>query len=340
MAKDIAGRIEMSESGFRALVAREDGGRQKIALETLTEADLPAADVTVDVEYSSFNYKDGLALAGRNRILRHYPIVPGIDFAGIVARSENPRFRPGERVALTGFGVGENWSGGFAERARVKGEWLVKLPDGLDCRQAMAIGTAGFTAMLAVIALERNGIAKGGDVVVTGAAGGVGSIAVRLLSRLGYRVTALTGRVAERGFLESLGAAEILERAAYQAPGKPLQAERWQGAVDTVGGTILANVLAATAYGGAVAACGLAGGADLPTSVFPFILRGVALFGIDSVQCKMAAREEAWRRLARELTADDLAAVTEEIGLGDLPARAEAILAGRVRGRTIVAVRK
>ena len=332
--------MSMSKSGFRALVAREEGGQQTLALETLTDADLPAADVTVDVEYSSFNYKDGLALAGRNRILRHYPIIPGIDFAGTVAGSENPRFRPGERVVLTGFGVGENWSGGFAERARVKGEWLVKLPEGLDCRRAMAIGTAGFTAMLAVMALERHGIAKGGNVLVTGAAGGVGSIAVRLLSRLGYQVTALTGRATERAFLEGQGAIAILERAAYQAPGKPLQAERWQGAVDTVGGTILANVLAATAYGGAVAACGLAGGADLPTSVFPFILRGAALLGIDSVQCPMAPREEAWRRLARELTAADLAAVTEEIGLGDLPARAEAILAGRVRGRSVVDVRK
>ena len=329
----------MNASGFRALVAREEGGRQSVALETLTDADLPAADVTVDVEYSSFNYKDGLALAGRNRILRHYPIIPGIDFAGTVAQSASPRFRPGDKVVLTGFGVGENWSGGFAERARVKSAWLVALPAGLDARQAMAIGTAGFTAMLAVLALERHGIAKGGEVLVTGAAGGVGSIAVRLLSRLGYRVTALTGRPAERDFLESLGAGAILERAAYQAPGKPLQAERWQGAVDSVGGTILANVLAATAYGGAVAACGLAGGADLPTSVFPFILRGVALLGIESVQCPLALREEAWRRLARDLTAADLAAVTEEIGLGDLPARAEAILAGQVRGRTVVNVR-
>ncbi|MGC8524497.1 MAG: MDR family oxidoreductase [Acidibrevibacterium sp.] len=330
----------MDRSGFRALVAREEGGRQSVALATLTDADLPAADVTVDVEYSSFNYKDGLALAGRNRILRHYPIIPGIDFAGTVAQSASPRFRPGDKVVLTGFGVGENWSGGFAERARVKSEWLVALPAGLDARQAMAIGTAGFTAMLAVMALERHGIAKGGEVLVTGAAGGVGSIAIRLLSSLGYRVTALTGRASERDFLESLGAGAILERAAYQAPGKPLQAERWQGAVDSVGGTILANVLAATAYGGAVAACGLAGGADLPTSVFPFILRGVALLGIESVQCPLALREEAWRRLARDLTAADLAAVTEEIGLGDLPARAEAILAGQVRGRTVVNVRQ
>ncbi len=330
----------MSESGFRALVAREAGGQQQIALETLTEADLPAADVTVDVEYSSFNYKDGLALAGRNRILRRYPIVPGIDFAGTVATSENPRLRPGDRVVLTGFGIGEGWSGGFAERARVKGDWLVKLPEGLDTRQAMVIGTAGFTAMLAVMALERHGLAPGGEVVVSGAAGGVGSIAVRLLSRLGHRVAALTGRASERGFLESLGASEIIDRSAYQAPGKPLERERWQGAVDTVGGTILANILAATAYGGAVAACGLAGGADLPTSVFPFILRGIALLGIDSVQCPMAPREAAWQRLARDLTAADLAAVSEEIALEDLPARAEAILAGRVRGRTIVNVRR
>ncbi len=330
----------MSEPNFRALVAREAAGQQTIALETLTEADLPAGDVTVAVEYSSFNYKDGLALAGRGRILRRFPIVPGIDFAGTVLHSETPRFRPGEPVVLTGFGVGENWSGGFAERARVKGEWLVKLGDELTTRQAMAIGTAGFTAMLAVMALERHGIAKGGNVLVTGAAGGVGSIAIRLLSRQGYRVTALTGRIAERGFLESLGAVEILDRALYQTPGKPLQAERWQGAIDTVGGTILANVLAATAYGGAVAACGLAGGADLPTSVFPFILRGAALLGIDSVQCPMAQRETAWQRLAHSLTEADLAPLVEEVGLAALPARAEAILAGHVRGRTVVNVRK
>lgn len=330
----------MSDTEFRALVARKDGNGQTVALETLTDVDLPEADVMVDVEYSSFNYKDGLALKGMNRILRHYPIIPGIDLAGTVARSETDRFRPGDKVVLTGWGVGEGWSGGFAERARVKADWLVRLPAGLDTRQAMAIGTAGLTATLCVIALERHGIRKGGDVLVTGAAGGVGSVAVRLLSRLGYRVTALTGRASEREFLETLGATAILDRAEYQSLGKPLQAERWQGAVDAVGGPILANVIAATAYDGAVAACGLAGGTDLPSTVFPFILRSVALLGIDSVQCPTPRREEAWRRIAQELRPDDFALVTEEIGLGALPTRADAIIAGQVRGRTVVDVRR
>ncbi len=330
----------MDQTGFRALVARKDGGAQTVALETLTDADLPQADVTVDVEYSSFNYKDGMALKGMGRILRQYPITPGIDFAGTVAQSGSDRFRPGDKVVLTGWGVGESWSGGFAERARVKADWLVQLPTRLDTKQAMAVGTAGLTAMLCVMALERHGIRKGGDVLVTGAAGGVGSVAIRLLSRLGYQVTALTGRASERDFLERMGAAAIMERAEYQSPGKPLQAERWQGAVDTVGGTILANLIAAMAYGGAVAVCGLAGGTDLPTTVFPFILRNIALLGIDSVQCPAALRDEAWQRIARELQADDFALVTEEIGLDALPARADAILAGQVRGRTVVNVRQ
>ncbi len=281
-----------------------------------------------------------MALKGTGRILRQYPITPGIDFAGTVSQSEDTRFQPGDKVVLTGWGVGEGWSGGFAERARVKADWLVRLPAGLDARQAMAVGTAGLTAMLCVMALERHGIRKGGDVLVTGATGGVGSIAVRLLSRLGYQVTALTGRAGEREFLEWLGAAAIMERSEYRSPGKPLQAERWQGAVDTAGGTILANLIAAMAYGGAVAACGLAGGTDLPTTVFPFILRNVALLGIDSVQCPAALREEAWRRIAHELQPDDFALVTEEVGLDALPARADAILAGQVRGRTVVNVRR
>jgi acrylyl-CoA reductase (NADPH) len=316
-----------------------DGADQTIALETLTDADLPAADVTVDVEYSSFNYKDGLALTGRNRILRKYPIIPGVDFAGTVAASASERFRPGDKVLLTGWGVGEGWSGGFAERARVKSEWLVKLPDGLSTQQAMAIGTAGLTAMLCVIALERFGIKAGGDVLVTGAAGGVGSVAVRLLSRLGYKVTALTGRPAEADFLHGLGATSIMDRTEYAAPGKPLAAERWHGAIDTVGGPLLANVLAATAYDGAVAACGLAGGSDLPSTVFPFILRGVALLGIDSVMCPLPRREAAWQRLAAELRPDDFARITEVVGLEDLTTRSEKILAGQVRGRTVVRLR-
>ncbi|MBP2151156.1 MDR family oxidoreductase [Xanthobacter flavus] len=328
----------MSTETFRALMARKTDAGQAIAIETITEADLPAGDVTVDVEYSSFNYKDGLALKGMSRILRALPMVPGIDFAGTVRASDNPAFAPGDKVVLTGWGVGENWSGGFAERAKVKGEWLVKLPAGLTPRQAMAIGTAGLTAMLCVDALERYGITEGGDVLVTGAAGGVGSVAVRLLSRLGYKVSALTGRPAEADFLKSLGAIDIVDRATYAAAGKPLAGERWHGAVDTVGGTILANVLAATRYGGAVAACGLAAATDLPTTVFPFILRNVALLGVDSVNCPTPRRLAAWTRLGEILTEADFDLVTREVTLEDLPQVAEDIIVGGVRGRTVVRI--
>lgn len=328
----------MSEEKFRALVARQADGKQTVALEDITLADLPEADTVVAVEASSFNYKDGLALTGKNRILRSYPIVPGIDFAGKVVSSGSDRFKAGDAVVLTGWGVGEGWSGGFAERARVKSDWLVKLPDGLTSAQAMSVGTAGLTAMLCVMALEKHGIKQGGDVLVTGAAGGVGSVAVKLLSRLGYKVSALTGRRSEEAFLRSLGASAIVDRADYVNPGKPLQKEVWAGAVDTVGGALLANVIASTAYDGAVAACGLAGGMDLPSSVFPFILRNVALLGVDSVMCPLAKREEAWRRIASELAADDLAAVTSTVGLEDLPRLADDILAGQVRGRTVVSI--
>lgn len=328
----------MSTETFRALMARKTDAGQAIAIETITEAELPAGDVTVDVEYSSFNYKDGLALKGMSRILRALPMVPGIDFAGTVRASDNPAFAPGDKVVLTGWGVGENWSGGFAERAKVKGEWLVKLPEGLTPRQAMAIGTAGLTAMLCVDALERYGITEGGDVLVTGAAGGVGSVAVRLLSRLGYKVSALTGRPAEADFLKSLGATDIVDRATYAAAGKPLAGERWHGAVDTVGGTILANVLAATRYGGAVAACGLAAATDLPTTVFPFILRNVALLGVDSVNCPTPRRLAAWTRLGELLTEADFDLVTREVALEDLPQVADDIIAGGVRGRTVVRI--
>ncbi len=328
----------MSTDTFKAIVARKSESGQVVALEQVDEAFLPAADVTVDVAYSTLNYKDGLALKGLGRILRTFPMVPGIDFAGTVRASTHPDFTPGDEVVLTGWGVGESWSGGYAERARVKGDWLVKRPEGLDARQAMAIGTAGFTAMLCVMALEAHGITPGGEVLVTGAAGGVGSIAVRLLSRLGYRVVALTGRPAEAEFLTGLGAAEILDRATLTTPGKPLQSERWAGAVDTVGGVVLANVLAATASNAAVAACGLAGGTDLPTSVFPFILRGVALLGINSVDTPKAKREVAWARLARDLSPADLAGMTQEVSLDELPQMADAILAGQVRGRTVVRI--
>ncbi len=328
----------MSDNKFKALVARQVDGKTVVAIEQYPEADLPAADVLIDVEYSSFNYKDGLALTGRNAILRNFPIIPGVDYAGTVRHSDNPAWKAGDKVILHGWGVGERWSGGFAARARAKGEWLVRLPEGMSTRTAMAIGTGGLTAMLCVMALERYGIEKGGDVIVTGAAGGVGSYAVSLLSRLGYTVHALTGRPEEAAFLKGLGAAEIIDRATLAQPGKPLQAERWHGAVDAVGGPILANILAAMRYNGAVAACGLAASVEIPTSVFPFILRNVALLGVDSVQCPLAQRNEAWQRLAKEIDAKHLEALTSEVTLEDLPKLAEEIMAGKVRGRAVVKV--
>ncbi|MEW6257403.1 MAG: MDR family oxidoreductase [Pseudomonadota bacterium] len=328
----------MSSDTFRAIMARQSDAGQSIALEMIRETDLPDGDVTIDVAYSSLNYKDGLALQGLGRILRTFPMVPGIDLAGAVRASAHPAFAPGDQVVLTGWGVGETWSGGFAERVRVKGDWLVKLPAGLGAREAMVIGTAGFTAMLCVDALERHGLASGAKVLVTGAAGGVGSVAVRLLSRLGYEVSALTGRPAEADYLRALGAAHIVERSAYAAAGKPLQSETWAGAVDTVGGIVLANVLAATAYGGAVAACGLAGGSNLPTTVFPFILRNVALLGVDSVAYPTARRAAQWARLAALLKPEDFAQMTREVALEDVIALADPILKGEVRGRTLIAL--
>lgn len=322
---------------FRALVARQVDGAQKVGIENLQEADLPAGDVTVDVEYSSFNYKDGLALQGKSRILRSFPIVPGIDFAGTVRHSASNGFKVGDRVVLTGWGVGEGWSGGFAERARVKAEWLVKLPGSITTRQAMVVGTAGLTSMLCVMALEDHGLKAGARILVSGASGGVGSVAIRLLANRGYKVTALTGRKSEEAYLRALGASEIIERSQYQEPGKPLATEQWDAAVDSVGGRILANILASVRYRGAVATCGLAGGSDLRTTVFPFILRNVALLGVDSVQCPKAVREVAWRELAKELGGDskelDLATETNLEGLDTL---AGEILAGKVRGRTVV----
>lgn len=330
----------MSDTTFQALMARKSDQGAVIALERITMADLPEADVTIDVAYSSFNYKDGLALTGRSRILRTFPMVPGIDFSGVVSASQSPRFRVGDRVALTGWGVGEGWSGGFAERARVKSEWLVKLPETISNRHAMAIGTAGLTAMLCILALQEHGIRDGGDVLVTGAAGGVGSVAVRLLSRLGYRVSALTGRRSEEAFLRSFGASDILDRQDLSSPGKPLQNERWAGAVDVAAGAVLGNVIASMAYGGAVAMCGLAGGTEVSAAVFPFILRNVALLGVDSVMCPLERREAAWQSLAAELSEADLEPVVQEVGLKQLPVLAQEILGGRVRGRTVVDVRR
>jgi acrylyl-CoA reductase (NADPH) len=323
---------------FRALMLFEEGGKVVPRLENVDEARLPPGEVTVAVEYSTLNYKDGMILEGQGRLVRAYPHVPGVDFAGTVLRSDSPEFRPGDPVILTGWRVGEVQWGGYAERARVKAEYLVPRPEGLSARQAMAIGTAGFTAMLAVIALERHGLAPdAGDVLVTGAAGGVGSIAVSLLSALGYRVAASTGRPELRDYLEGLGAAELIDRAALAAkPARPLDRERWAGAVDAVGGATLATVLTQLKYRASVAACGLAGGSDLPASVIPFLLRGVNLLGIDSVMCPRDERIAAWRRLARDLPLDKLEAVTQTVPLAEVPALAPRILKGEVRGRVVI----
>jgi acrylyl-CoA reductase (NADPH) len=323
---------------FRALVLHEEGGRVVPHLETVDDARLPAGDVTVRVAYSTLNYKDGMILAGQGRLVRHYPHVPGIDFAGTVEQSASPDFAPGDPVILTGWRVGEVQWGGYAERARVKADWLVRRPDRLSARQAMAIGTAGFTAMLAIIALKRHGLApSAGEVLVTGAAGGVGSIAVALLATLGYRVVASTGRPELRDYLTGLGAAELVERAALaQKPARPLDRERWAGAVDAVGGATLATILTQLNYRASVAACGLAGGSDLPATVIPFLLRGVNLLGIDSVMCPRDERILAWDRLARDLPLDHLDRMTGEVSLADLPDLAPRILNGEVRGRVVV----
>ncbi|GAB0149427.1 MULTISPECIES: MDR family oxidoreductase [Marichromatium] len=319
-------------------IDRRDGAQQ-LEFTRLTEADLMEGNVTVAVEYSTLNYKDGLALTGRSPIVRRFPLIPGIDFAGRVVESGDPRFRPGDRVVLNGYGVGEKHSGGYAGRARVPGDWLVALPEGLTSRQAMAIGTAGYTAMLAVLALESHGLEPGaGEVLVTGAAGGVGSIAVALLGRLGHRVTAVTGRPHEADYLRELGATEILDRAEFTQPPRPLESERWAAAIDVAGGLTLANVLSRMQRASAVAACGLADAMELPTTVAPFILRGVTLYGIDSVMAPHALRERAWSRLARDLDLDRLETMTREVDFAQLPQAAEEILAGRVRGRTVVRI--
>jgi acrylyl-CoA reductase (NADPH) len=320
------------------MVTRVDDSVSARLVDSLTDADLGDGEVLVDVEYSSINYKDGLALAGRPGVVRQYPLIPGIDLVGMVAESVDDRWQPGDRVVLNGWGIGETHNGGLAERARVSGDWLVRLPDGLSPRRAAAIGTAGFTAMLAVQALERAD-ALGGEVLVTGAAGGVGSIATSLLAGLGSRVICSTGRQEHRGYLSRLGAAEVIDRELLTRPGKPLQSERWSGAVDSVGGATLANALAQTRYGGAVAACGLAASHDLPTTVMPFILRGVQLLGINSVFAPNALRVEAWGRLADTLDMTLLDSLTESVTMTDAARVADEILAGRVRGRTVVDVR-
>ncbi len=326
---------------FRALLLEETESGVASSIQELDEERLPEGDVTVAVDYSALNYKDGMVLEGQGRLVRDYPHVPGIDFAGRVVESRHADFKEGDEVILTGWRVGEAHWGGYAETARVKGDWLVPRPEGLSLKQAMAIGTAGFTAMLAVQALEDHGAtAEAGEVLVTGAAGGVGAVAVTLLSRLGYKVAASTGRSETHAYLRDLGAAEIVDRGELSAPAeRPLGAARWAGCVDSVGGTTLGTVLSQMAYGASVAAVGLAGGPKLETTVLPFLLRGVNLLGIDSVMCPKPRRVAAWQRLAETLPLDKLDAMTSEAALGDLPGLAKDILKGRVRGRTVIDIR-
>lgn len=320
-------RIDKAEKGTTAALTQFD------------EAELMDGDVTVAVEWSTVNYKDGLALTGKSPVVRRFPMIAGVDFAGTVLESSHPGWKAGDKVVSTGWGLGETHLGAYAEKARVKGDWLVRLPDGMTTRQAMAIGTAGFTAMLSVLALEKHGLTpKDGPVVVTGAAGGVGSVAVALLSKLGFHVIASTGRAAEGGYLRDLGAAEIIDRNELSGAPKALAKERWAGGVDSVGSTTLANLLSMTKYRGAIAACGLAGGMDLPSSVAPFILRGVCLLGIDSVMCPIGPRKEAWGRLATDIDHAKLAEMTTEIGIGEVFDVAPKILAGQVRGRLVVKI--
>jgi acrylyl-CoA reductase (NADPH) len=310
-----------------------------VALTQFDEAELMEGDVTVRVEWSTLNYKDGLAVTGKAPVVRRFPMIAGIDFAGTVETSSHPQWKAGDKVICDGWGLGETHLGAYAEKARVKGDWLVRLPEGMSSREAMAIGTAGYTAMLSVLALEKYGLTPSdGPIIVTGAAGGVGSVAIAIFSKLGYRVVASTGRMAEADYLKDLGAAEVIDRAELSGPAKPLAKERWAGGIDSVGSTTLANVLSMTKYGGAVAACGLAAGMDLPTSVAPFILRGVCLLGIDSVMCPIERRNIAWSRLASDLDRGKLAEITQEIGLEEVVGAGAKILAGQVRGRIVVKI--
>jgi acrylyl-CoA reductase (NADPH) len=325
---------------FKALVARRSGDTIVAQVEEMQDADLHPGDVTIAVEWSTVNYKDGLALSGAN-IIKTFPLVPGIDLSGVVESSSDPRFAAGDRVVVNSWGLSQTHHGGYAERARVPGDWVVKLPDAISTRHAMAIGTAGYTSMLSILALEHGGVTPDkGDILVTGAGGGVGSVAIALLSRLGYRVIASTGRLQEREYLTALGAAEVVDRAALSAPGAPIGRELWAGAIDSVGSHTLANVLAQTKYRGVVAACGLAQGMDLPATVLPFILRNVTLAGIDSVNAPNAVRVEAYARLARDLDLAKLESTVAEVGLADAPKVAQAVLRGEVRGRTLVDVRR
>jgi acrylyl-CoA reductase (NADPH) len=325
---------------FKAVVVDKADAGQTVRLADFDEKDLMDGNVTVAVDYSTLNYKDGLALTGKSPVVRRFPMIAGIDLAGTVESSAHPSWKPGDKVILNGWGLGETHLGAFAEKARVQGDWLVRLPAGMSTRQAMAIGTAGYTAMLCVLALERGGITPArGSIVVTGAAGGVGSVAIALLAKLGYQVIASTGRLAEVDYLKGLGAVEVIDRKELTGQPRTLAKERWAGAVDAVGSTTLANVLSMTRYGGVVTACGLAGGMDLPTTVAPFILRGVSLIGIDSVMCPLPLRQEAWRRLETDLDRGKIESMISEIGLGDVLDAGPRILAGDVRGRIVVKVR-
>jgi acrylyl-CoA reductase (NADPH) len=324
---------------FKAILIEKDEAGYRAGLKEVDESQLPEGNVTVRVSHSTLNYKDGLAITGKAPVVRKFPLVPGIDLVGTVEQSDDPSCAVGDAVILNGWGVGEQHWGGLAQKARLKAGWLVPLPARFTPQQAMAIGTAGYTAMLCVMALERAGVTPDrGEIVVTGAAGGVGSVAVAVLARLGYRVVAVTGRPEERDYLVSLGASEVMDRAAFSAPGKPLARERWAGAVDVVGSHTLANVCASMKYRGVVTACGLAGGMDLPASVAPFILRGVSLLGIDSVMCPRPERLVAWQRLATDLDLDKLGLISTQIGLGEVVATAQRLMDGSVRGRVIVDV--
>ena len=326
---------------FKGILITKDDAGYKAALQTIDPTVLPEGDVTVQVEWSTLNYKDGLAITGKSPVVRRFPMVPGIDFAGTVTESTNAAWKAGDKVILNGWGVGETHCGGLAEVARVKGDWLVPLPTSFTTRQAMAIGTAGYTAMLCVLALEKHGIKpQDGEILVTGANGGVGSVAIALLAKLGYTVVASTGRIHETEFLKALGASLVIDRAELSAPGKAIGKERWAGVIDTVGSHTLANACATTKYRGAVAACGLAGGMDFPSTVAPFILRGVTLYGIDSVMAPLSVRQEAWSRLASDLDITKLDTMTREIGLSEVIAVGAELLEGKVRGRVVVDVNR
>jgi acrylyl-CoA reductase (NADPH) len=325
---------------FKAIVIDKADTGQTVRLTDFDEKDLMDGDVTVHIEWSTVNYKDGLAITGKAPVVRRFPMIAGVDFAGTVETSDHAKWKPGDQVILNGWGLGETHLGAYAEKARVKGDWLIRRPAGISARDAMAIGTAGYTAILAIMALERAGINPSrGPIIVTGAAGGVGSVAVALLAKLGYPVAASTGRPEEAAYLKDLGASDIISRNELTGPPRPLAKERWAGGIDAVGSTTLANVLSMTRYGGAVAACGLAGGMDLPATVAPFILRGVSLIGIDSVMCPLPRREAAWRRLEADLDREKIAAMANEIGLDDVIAAGRRIVEGKVRGRIVVKIR-